>query len=157
MTLTQDQTLVPPSSNFHSVTSSDIKNPDFQSVKPLPDLTKDGYLPPPPSSSYQPPSEGYKPPPSEDYLPPLPNLEELEELLNDDLKVPSRGPQFPVKDEFKLSNDYLAPDSSKSKYKEPPPRPKSKGQDLEAPSILNSQVTMLHNLFSSLIRSQNMS
>jgi len=129
-----DQTLVPPSSNFHSLTNS-----DYHSAKPLSDLPKDGYIHPPPSSSYLPPSEAYKPP--ADYLPPLSDLEdELDDLLNADLKlkIPSRGPQFPVKDEFKLSNDYLAPEGNKSKYKEPPPRPPS--QDLEAPSILNSQI-----------------
>ena len=122
-----DQTLVPPSSNFHS----DIKSPDNDPTKPSKDQ---------PSSSYQPPSEGYKPPPSGDYLPPIPDLDELDELLSDDLKIPSRGPQFPVKDEFKLNSDYLAPDQLKSKYKEPPPRPKNQNQDLDAPSILNSQV-----------------
>ena len=134
-----DQTLVPPSSNFHLLTNSGIKNPDYQSAKPLSDLPQDGYIHPPPSSSYSPPSEAYKPPPG--YLPPLSDLEdELDDLLNEDLKlkVPSRGPQFPVKDEFKLSNDYLAPEGNKSKYKEPPPRRPS--QDLEAPSILNSQI-----------------
>jgi hypothetical protein len=68
------------------------------------------------------------------------DLDELDELLNGDLKVPSRGPQFPVKDEFKLSSDYQAPSAIKTKYKDPPPRPLT--QDLEAPSILNSQVLL---------------
>jgi hypothetical protein len=59
-----DQTLVPPAANLHSSANSDFKSPDY---KP----TKDGYLPPPPSSSYLPPSEAYKPP-ADGLFPPLP-------------------------------------------------------------------------------------
>jgi len=129
-----DQTLIDHESNLSKINGS--LDEDFLPAKTLSDVPGVGYLPPVPSNSFLPPSESYQPP-ADSYLPPPPDPEELEELLNDDFKIPSRGPQFPIKEEFKLNNEYLAPENLKSKYKEPPPR--SKNQELEAPSVLNSQ------------------
>jgi hypothetical protein len=129
-----DQTVIPPASTLQAPVDS--LNNEYLPAKELSDVPNDGYHVPPPSDSYLPPSEAFKSP-ADEYLPPPPQPEELEEFLNLDLKVPSRGPQFPIKEEFKLNSDYLAPVSNKSKYQEPPPRPQN--LDLEAPSILNSQ------------------
>jgi hypothetical protein len=133
-----DQTLVPPQSNIQAPNSTVSLLSEHQLDKALAAV-------PAISTSYLPPSEGYSPP-ADYYLPPPPKPEEIEDHIShldeliDGLTVPSRGPQFPVKDEFKLSSGYLGPEAIKSKYKEPPPRASiTIKEELEAPSVLNSQ------------------
>ena len=115
------QTLRPPSAEFHAPIS-DIKAP----------VKADGYLPP---ENYTPPTKDYLPP-DDETIPAPPNPDELPENIDDGL--PSRGPQFPVRQEVGSLSEEMG-------YAEPPPRPsahkKSKTElQLQIEEILNSQV-----------------
>ena len=113
------QTLRPPSADFHAPIK-EIKAP----------VKADGYLPP---ENYTPPSKDYLPPADDETIPAPPNPVELPENIDDGL--PSRGPQFPVRQEE-------VPAKEKD-YASPPPRANKVSKtelQLQIEEILNSQV-----------------
>ena len=117
------QTLRPPSAEFHAPIQEEIKAP----------VRADGYLPP---ENYTPPTKDYLPPAAADddeTIPAPPNPDELPENIDDGL--PSRGPQFPLRQE-------VVPAKEKD-YSSPPPRPNKASRtelQLQIEEILNSQV-----------------
>jgi hypothetical protein len=110
------QTLRPPKKDY--IPPSEINAP----------IRADGYLPPPePTTGYKPPDKDYLHPGDIDdpNIPPPPEPEALPVDIDDGL--PSRGPQSPVSDQFRLGD---------GKYAKPPHRPVLSDFD----EVRNSQV-----------------